>query len=213
MTSRPTFARTERLALADLALELGEDAPTLAGDWTAKDLVIHLLVRERSLLGSPGIAVPFLSALTDREMSRLGRLDLAVLVERLRTPPRLSALSVPRVDAAVNTLEFFVHHEDLRRAQPGWEPRPLPAHARNALWRAISLNGRMLVRPAGVPVVIRRTDTEQQATLRGGADPVVVAGLPGEVVLFLFGRTQTRDLVFTGPDHAVRRLCGASLGL
>lgn len=212
MTARPPFARTERVALGDLALDLGPDAPTLAGDWTVKELVCHLLVRERSPLGVPGIVVPLLSGLTDREMARLARLDLPRLVERLRTPPRLSPVSVPQVDAALNTLEFFVHHEDLRRAQPGWEPRPLPAYARNALWSAISVTGRLLVRPAGVPVVIRRTDTERRVTLRRGDDPVVVSGLPGEVVLFLYGRAQTRDLTFTGPDDAVRRLRSASLG-
>ena len=56
-----TFVTTERDALCDTALEVGEDAPTLSGDWTAKDLLCHLLVRERSLIGAPGIQVPFLS--------------------------------------------------------------------------------------------------------------------------------------------------------
>ena len=42
------MARTERDALCDLALQLGESEPTLCGDWSVKDLVVHLLVRERS---------------------------------------------------------------------------------------------------------------------------------------------------------------------
>jgi MDMPI C-terminal domain len=69
------------------------------------------------------------------------------------------------------------------------------------------------VRPAGVPVTIRRTDTEQQVSLRGGDDPVVVSGPPGEIILVLCGRAQTRDLTFDGPDDAVRRLRSAALGL
>ena len=44
------------------------------------------------------------------------------------------------------------------------------------------------------------------------ADPVVVSGPPAEIVLFLFGRAQTQDLTFEGPDDAVRRLREASLG-
>ena len=71
----------------------------------------------------------------------------------------------------------------------------------------------MLVRAGGVPVTIRRTDVERRSVLAPGSDPVVVSGLPGEVTLFLFGRAQTRDLTFEGPDDAVRKLRGADLGL
>jgi uncharacterized protein (TIGR03085 family) len=213
MIGRTTFARDERRALCDTALLLGEDAPTLAGDWTAKDLVCHLLVRERSPLGAPGISIGPLAGLTEREMARLARLDFPVLVERFRTPPLLSPLRVRVAEAVVNTLEFFVHHEDLRRAQPDWRPRTLDEGALSALWTAISVSGHWLVRPAGVPVTIRRTDTERRATLRGGDHPVVVSGAPGEIVLFLYGRARTRDLTFDGPDDAVRRLRSASLGI
>ena len=48
------LALDERAALCDTALAVGADAPTLAGDWTVKDLLCHLLVRERSLLGAAG---------------------------------------------------------------------------------------------------------------------------------------------------------------
>jgi uncharacterized protein (TIGR03085 family) len=112
----------------------------------------------------------------------------------------------------VNTLEFFVHHEDIRRAQPGWEPRHLARAEESALWTAIKIGGRGLVRPAGVPVTIRRADGGATAVLRGGPDPVVVTGLPSEIVLFLFGR-QTRGLSLTGPDEAIASLNAADLGL
>jgi uncharacterized protein (TIGR03085 family) len=206
------LARREREALCDLALLLGEDAPTLSGDWTAKELFAHLHLREHSLLGAPGLLIPPLSGLTDREMARIGRQDFTVLVERVRgrgwTP-----YAIPPVDKAVNTLEYFVHHEDLRRAQPGWTPRDLPPADESALWSAIRLFGRGLVRPAGVPVRIRRTDTGAEATLRGGADPAVLSGLPSEIVMFLYGRDQHRGLEFSGPDAHIERLRGAGLGL
>jgi uncharacterized protein (TIGR03085 family) len=213
VSSRLSFARDERRALCDTAVQVGEDAPTLAGDWTAKDLICHLLVRERSPLGAPGITIGPLAGLTEREMARMARLHFPVLVERFRTPALLSPLRVPGAEAVANTLEFFVHHEDLRRAQPDWRPRVLDAGALSALWTAISVSGRWLVRPGGMPVTIRRTDNEQQVSLRGGDDPVVVSGPPGEIVLFLYGRGQTRDLTFDGPDDAVRRLRSASLGI
>ena len=40
---------------------------------------------------------------------------------------RLDFAAAPdKVDAAFNTFEFFVHHEDVRRAQLNWQPRTLP---------------------------------------------------------------------------------------
>jgi uncharacterized protein (TIGR03085 family) len=207
----PPLARRERHALCDLALVLGEDAPTLCGEWTAKDLVTHLLVRETRPLGALGITVPALSGLADHAMARLARRDFAVLVERLRDPG-LTPYAVPPVERLANTMEYFVHHEDLRRGQPDWEPRDLDAADADAVWRALRLGGMALVRPSGVPVVIRRTDTGATATLRRGADPVIVEGPVSEVALFLFGRSQVRDLTFAGPPERVARLRGAELG-
>ena len=114
---------------------------------------------------------------------------------------------------AVNTLEYFVHHEDLRRAQPGWTSRDLDRADESALWSAIRVFGRGLVRPAGVPVRIRRTDTGAEATLRRGADPAVLTGMPQEIVMFLYGRNQHRRLGFTGPDKHIEALRTAGLGL
>jgi uncharacterized protein (TIGR03085 family) len=207
----PQLARRERHALCDLALVLGEDAPTLCGEWTAKDLVTHLLVRESQPLGALGIAVPGLSGLADRAMARLARKDFAVLVEKLRDPG-LTPYALPPVELLANTMEYFVHHEDLRRGQPDWEPRELDAADADAVWRAIRLGGKALVRPAGVPVEIRRSDTGATAALRRGDDPVTVEGPVAEIALFLFGRSQVCDLTFGGPAERVGRLRGAGLG-
>jgi uncharacterized protein (TIGR03085 family) len=207
-----SFARRERRALCDLALAVGEDAPTLSGDWDVKDLVCHLLVRETSAIGAPGIVVAALSKLTDREMRRLRRQEFDALVERLRSPG-LTPYAVPRIEALANTLEFFVHHEDIRRAQPEWRRRSLDAADQDALWGSIGFVGRGLVRGAGVPVAIRRTDTGKTTTLRRGEHPVEVAGPVSEIVLFLFGRDQTRDLAFEGPEERVAQLRRSSRGV
>jgi uncharacterized protein (TIGR03085 family) len=197
-----SLARRERHDLCDLALTLGPDAPTLCGDWTVKDLVVHLLVRERSLIGAPGIALAPLSGLTDREMSRVGREDFEVLVRRLRTPSLL--LRVPKADAAANTVEFFVHHEDIRRAQPGWQPRPMAEADQDLIWSMFRVAGRGLVKPAGVPVQV--SSGGRTMTLRGGEDPVVVSGPVSEIVFFLFGRDEVADVALDGPSDACRRL-------
>ncbi|KAA1429023.1 TIGR03085 family metal-binding protein [Nocardioides antri] len=205
-----SFARAERFRLCDLALETGPDAPTLCGDWTVRELVAHLVVREHSPL-SVGIVVPPLASVTDRETERVAKKSFEKLVGRVRKAR--NPLALPGIDQAVNTAEYYVHHEDIRRAADGWEPRVLEPGEQDALWRVVRVSGKGLIRPAGVPVVARRSDTGAETTLRGGDDPVVVTGLPSELVLFLYGRQQIHDLAFDGPDEAVANLRNASLGI
>ncbi|WP_182526377.1 TIGR03085 family metal-binding protein [Nocardioides dongkuii] len=207
-----TLARRERHALCDLVLALGPTAPTLLDGWDATDLVTHLLVREHSPLGAAGLLVPPLSGLTDRAMARRRRQDPAALVERLREPGA-TPYALPGVEVLANTLEYLVHHEDLRRAQPGWEPRRLDPVDLDLVWRLVSGMGRLLVRPAGVPVRAVRSDTGAAVTLRRGPDPVVVTGPVVELTLFLFGRDAVRDVVLDGPPDAVTTLREADLGL
>ena len=208
----PTLARRERHDLCDLALELGPDAPTLTGDWTARQLVAHLFVREHRPLSALGIALPPLAPLTDRALERAGRRDYRELVAKVREPG-LTPFALRPVEVLANTLEYLVHHEDLRRAQPGWTPRNLAPEDLDAVWRSIKQAGRGLARPAGVPLSIRRDDTDEVATLRGGEPSVVVSGPVLELVLFLFGRDQWRDLVFEGRDELVAKVRGADLGM
>ena len=207
------LARRERIALCDLVLALGEDAPTLCGEWTTKELVVHLLVREYDPVAAAGLLVPPLARITELQMARKGRQDFAVLVERLRRRGP-TVFSLRPVDKVLNTLEYYVHHEDVRRAQPGWSPRDLPREDEDAIWSALKVYGRGLVRPAGVPARIRRTDTGATAGLRRGSDPVVLSGLPSELALALFGRqAQTRGVSADGPEDRVSRLWTADLGI
>jgi len=207
------MAQTERSALCDTALQVGEDQPTLCGDWTVKDLVTHLLVRERSL-GAVGIAVSPLSGLTEREMRRLARTDFAELVERVRTgPPRWSPYAVPKLDTMFNTLEYFVHHEDIRRAQPSWEPRDLTDDQQKLLWSMVRTAGKGLVRNAPVGVILRNATTGSEAVLKDASEPVVVTGLPSEVTMFAFGRQAKSRVELSGPDEAIAALTGSALGI
>jgi len=188
-----TFARRERLALCDTALEVGPDASTLCEGWRAEDLVRHLAVRER----------PWLRLRPPADRSFEAYVDL------VRTPPPLLRLVSP-LDRAMNTVEYFVHHEDLRREQPGWEVRPLDPRAERELWRALKLLGRFLVRPARVPVVI--SDGPATATLRAGEWPATISGPVSELTLYLYGRKKVRGLSFDGPANRVAALRKAKLG-
>ncbi|MGI8522467.1 MAG: TIGR03085 family metal-binding protein [Nocardioides sp.] len=205
-----SMARRERGALCDTALVLGEDAPTLCEGWDARLLVAHLLVRERNPLAMPGIAIPRFSGVTERQMTRTARTDFAVLVERLRSPS-LPLAVLDGLDRLVNTMELFIHHEDLRRAQPGWTPRELSEDDQSRLWANLKVVGKGLVRPAGVPVTLRWGS--RTTTLRAGSDGVEVSGLPSETAVMLHGRSEFTEVTFEGPEAAVAKLRRSDLGI
>ena len=206
------MARTERAALCDLALELGPDQPPLSGDWSVRDLVVHLLVRE----GSPaavGILVPGLSGATDRASRGLARRDFATLVERLRNgPPLYSPYRIARLDKMFNTLEFFVHHEDIRRAQPAWRPRALSSSQQRALWSLTRGGAKVLMRKAKVGVVLENAATDERATPKQASPTVVVRGLPSELALWAYGRREQAEVDLQGDASAVAALTDGGTG-
>ena len=206
------MSRTERAQLCDLALQLGPDEPTLCGDWTVRELVAHLVLRESSP-AAIGLVLPPLAGATEAATRRLAGRDFTVLVERLRGgPPVYSWLRLPKVERLANTSEYFIHHEDIRRAQPGWEPRVLSEREQNVLWATTRGVGRLTLRDTG-GVVLERTDTQQRHTARAGADPVVVRGQPGELCLFVSGRQDHARVELDGPPDRVAALRDGSFGL
>jgi uncharacterized protein (TIGR03085 family) len=207
-----SLARRERRELCDLALVLGPDAPTLCEGWTAADLIAHLVVRERRPIASVGNVFERLSGLAERAMARQQAQGYEVLVERFRTPaPFLRA--VPQVDEAMNGFELLVHHEDLRRGGPKWEPRSLPDAELDLLWKRLGRGIGLLGRRLPVPTVVARADTGARLVAKKGGEPVTVRGPVVELVLFLFGRSATRGLTFDGPEENVAALLAADLGV
>jgi uncharacterized protein (TIGR03085 family) len=207
-----SLVRRERHALCDTALALGPDAPTLCGGWNARDLIAHLLVRENSLIGAAGISFSPLAGLTERAMEKAAREPFPDMVRKLYDPG-LTPYRLPGVERLTNTLEYLVHHEDLRRAQTDWQPRELPAADEDEIWKLLPGSAKLSTRKADVPIVVRRSDRPgKEAAVRRGADPVVVTGKPSELVLFFFGRDQLRDVSFEGPPDAISRLRGADKG-
>jgi uncharacterized protein (TIGR03085 family) len=202
-----SLARRERQALCDTALALDADAPTLCGDWDVAMLLAHLIVRERRLLEAGGIMLPALAGITERAMRREAAKGVPAMVDRLRKPP-LTPYSLPVVERFTQTLEYVVHHEDIRRAQPGWEPRELPPEDVEELWTLVSRSGSYLGRNLEVPARIARSDRAGLSARfsRGDGDPVVVTGPVVELVMWAFGRTALRDVTLDGPADALARL-------
>src|SRR5919112_5833467 len=121
------FARDERRALCDTLLSTGPDAPTLCEGWTTRDLAAHLVLRDRRPDAELGRQVPFLAGHAAAVRDGVRGTEWTELVDLVRSgPPVWSPARLGRLDEAMNTAEMFVHHEDVRRAQPEWSPRSLP---------------------------------------------------------------------------------------
>jgi uncharacterized protein (TIGR03085 family) len=203
-----SLARSERQRLCELLAELGPDRPTLCAGWTTRDLAAHLIARERRPLSTPGLAFPWFAGYTDRVRRRIAARPFPRLVATLRRPPWWAA----RFDAAVNGLEFFIHHEDVRRAQPGWQPRDLPATALRFLWSRMRQVARLRLRRFPATVVVDAPGYGELRTGRGG-EQLVLRGDPGELAIFLSGRQRAAQVELKGPPALTERLATARLGL
>ncbi len=127
-----SLAQEERITLCDLLVERGPDAPTLCEGWRTADLAAHLVVRERRPDTGPGLVWPPLAGYTDKVRRAVrDRTPWEKLVDTVRQGP---PLLLRPFDGPMNTVEYFIHVEDVRRAEDGWEPRPISPEMADALW-------------------------------------------------------------------------------
>jgi uncharacterized protein (TIGR03085 family) len=206
-----TPAARERAALVATMRDVGPDAPTLCGDWTTRDLAAHLVLRERRPDAAPGILIPALAGYTARRQQRLAdSTDWPDLLEKIASgPPLYSPLKL--LDPLVNTTEMFIHHEDVRRGAPGWQPRELDRDLASALRRQVRLAARLSLGRAQATVTLRDLDGAVQATI-GKGPRCEISGAPPELVLFLSGRDEAK-LAFTGANEAIAHVRGARRNL
>ena len=203
-----TYSRDERLALAALLEETGPDAPTLCAGWQTRDLAAHLVVRERRPDAALGMIGGPLAGYTARvQQGYLDRHPYPELIGIFRSgPPRLSPFAIPGADEAANTVEYFVHHEDVRRAAEGWTERELPPGLSDALWKRLK-SSRLFLRGAPTGVALARADSSAPAIIAKHApDCVTVTGTPAELTLWSMGRASAANVAFEGPDDAIARL-------
>lgn len=214
------IARDERRELCDLMTTLGPDAPTLCEGWDAQHLAAHLRVRETDPVASLGILVKPLAGRLDRRMAELidqvGFDDLVGLVRR--GPGRVNPMSWPWVDERVNALEYFVHHEDLRRGGGHTvQPRIVAPDRDDWLWRQAVSMARVRLRRSPTGVVLERIRdglrTEEVYAVSTGPSPVTLRGEAGELVLWLYGRGDAAHVAFDGRPDAVAALRDMSLSI
>jgi uncharacterized protein (TIGR03085 family) len=201
-----TFAKRERLLLADLLETTGPDAPTLCEGWLTRDLAAHVVVRERRADAAGGIMIKQLAPRLDRVMAEFAAKPYEELIQLIRTgPPRFSPFQLKQLDEASNTVEFYVHTEDVRRAQPEWTPRELDPVFQDALWSRLERMARLVGRSAPTGLVLRRPDG-QTAVAHKGAPVVTVTGEPSELLLFAHGRQSVSKVELDGDENAIAKL-------
>ncbi|MGO9695761.1 MAG: TIGR03085 family metal-binding protein [Mycobacterium sp.] len=205
----------ERLALCDLFDELGPSVPTLLDGWTAGDLAAHLVLREHDLVAGPCLVLPGpFQRFAERRRARLARRhDFSWLVARIRSGPPVGFFRIGWVRALANLNEFFVHHEDVRRAN-GRGPRRLSPAMDAALWRNVRRGGRFLSRRLrGCGLEISWAGTDERVLVRPGEPTARLSGAPGELLLYLFGRQAAAQVEVSGPPEAVTALRRTHFGM
>jgi uncharacterized protein (TIGR03085 family) len=208
------FDAVERAQLIELFDELGPEAPTLLAPWTTRDLAAHLVLRERAPLAGPGLVVPGAWArLAERRRRELALRDFTWLVARLRSGPPPGFFRIGWVRRLSSLNEFFVHHEDVRRAN-GRGPRTNEQAMDEALWRNISLAPWFLARRLrGAGLELEWAETAKTVRARRGEPAARITGPPGELLLYLFGRQRAAQVEVSGPAAAVEAVRRARFGV
>jgi uncharacterized protein (TIGR03085 family) len=206
-----TAAQRERAALVETMRTVGPEAPTLCGDWTTRDLAAHLVVREGRLDTTPGIAVPFFAGYTEKVRRQAAEAtDWEVLLDKVASgPPLYSPFKI--FDPVANMGEMFIHHEDVRRAKAGWEPRPLDDATVRALGRGLPIMARLTLAKAPARVTVRTQQGKDLVTVGRGPE-LTITGEPQELLLFISGRDAVR-LTFDGDAALVDSVRRARRGL
>ena len=129
--------------------------------------------------------------------------------------------AIPGVDQAANTTEFFVHHEDVRRA--GELPRParaLDPAIEDWVWRRLKVLARpfsaaprsaMVLERLDDPAAMARAGRPQSIRAMSGSSIVTLVGAPSELLMFANGRTGAAEVKIIGEPDAIDILHSADL--
>lgn len=204
-------ARSERQEICDLLMEVGPEAPTLCSGWTTRDLAAHLVIREGRPDAALGILGGPLSSYAQSVQDQAAARPWPELVRAVRMgPPAYSPMRY--ADGLANLFEYAIHHEDVRRAQPEWQPRVLPAGEQDILWSRLQRAARLLARRCPVGLVLQRGDTGERIVAKKGARTVTLVGEPLEMLLRLYGRREV-VLDVRGDESAVQAFESARFGV
>ena len=203
---------SERAELCDLFVATGPDAPTLCEGWSTLDLAAHLVIREHDpRAGAVIIGGDRFDKLERKLMDGARARGYENLVERLRSGPPAFPWRIPGLRSLLNTNEWFVHHEDVRRAN-GRDPRT-DADLDAALWPMVRRMAPMILRRVKGAGVALSAPGYGEVAAKGPGPSARIEGGPQELTLFLNGRRWAAQVDISGPDEAVAAVAAAKLGV
>lgn len=204
------FVTAERQRLVTTFERVGADAPTLCEGWSAEDLLRHLVIRE--IYPHVGLFAKVPVGLADparEQVEELNGQDYDTLLSTFRDGrQKLSPLQVAPVDRAMNTLEYVIHHEDLRRAQNPVLGRVLTGEEQREIFTHLKGMAQMLFAASPVRIVLHAPgigDITALATKRH-KNTVTITGAPVELALFAFGRDSVADVSFAGDASDIEKV-------
>lgn len=204
------FVAASRAALVAALYAAGPNEPTLVEDWQTQHLAAAVYLRENphqvsARVGSTssGAFQIAIDQLAEESSSRKAFYKLVRQIGDGPEPtPREERPSLfkrlrktvlhRRHESESPLLEFFVHTEDIRRAQARWAPRKLSDSYASALFEQLREQARKYYENAKTGYVLVRTNGERIVAKRG-TTLTYVTGPAGELVLHALGR----------PDHSL----------
>lgn len=204
------FVAASRAALVAALYAAGPNEPTLVEQWQTQHLAAAVYLREnphrvteRELGNGTAARNTAIQQLGEESASRKAFYNLVrKIAGGPEEPPaagrqsflsRLRRSVTPRRQETQSMLlHFFVHTEDIRRAQARWAPRKLTDEYADALFEQLREHARKYYANAKTGYVLIRTNGERIVAKRGTAQ-TFVTGPAGELVLHALGR----------PDHAL----------
>ncbi len=208
--------KSQREALCDALGAVHPSSPTLCDGWTAHHLAAHVWLRENRAFR---IAGSLLTGRRDRiellmheVMTQRPYADLVAAIRR--GPEGLSPFRLPGVEDVANTLEFFVHCEDVRRGSGNNTPRPTDRALEELCWKRVPAMARMFLHGCPVAVWLERDVPPGEPVRIGkGPDIVTLVGAPSEVLLYLFGRRSAANVDVVGEPAAISVIEHRRLGV
>ena len=204
------FVAASRAAFVAALYAAGPNEPTLVDQWQTQHLAASVYLRENPHQVTARVSGPSTAAmntaiekLAEESSSRKAFYSLVRKIGDGAEPapsgkrPSLfkrvrNSMKQRRHDADSLLLEFFVHTEDIRRAQSRWAPRKLSDTYAGALFEQLREQARKYYGNAKTGYVLVRTNGERIVAKRG-TTLTYVTGPAGELVLHALGR----------PDHAL----------
>ncbi|MBE1514123.1 TIGR03085 family metal-binding protein [Nesterenkonia halotolerans] len=194
-------ASEQRQALVTALRGVTADAPTLCEGWAAEDLALHIVIRDSRPDLMVGPQLPLVGDWASNALKNLRNTGYAELVKRAEAgPPPYFPQSFPPLNDMMNTAEFYIHTEDVLRAQPEFDPnspRVISEKLRKRLWGQGGMMFPMAARGAKQRITFISPGYGTRTAGPASAPQLQIKGAPEELLLWAFGRKEKAQVEIT----------------